>query len=602
MSFLATAARRAADAASPASSAEDEWTLAGWIAATPAISATLAKALLKSRPAHQTELQFARTLAREGTSGSDRVLNLLNQGGALEALAEQMTTGLGRLSTVQASTGAELQGKFLQDGAGTLSYSGLSTFFRGLEGIVGAPEPKVHDAMEKEHTACGDSHDEFTTGNYKVTTSSAIEWAFVATPDQPPPNGWPIEQRLVQAGQDGKMRNPEPVAALQARTNEKNLRLKAMQEPELMMEEATAARLYTGPLFVKYNGVLRGLGSDVPSLRNVMVQLCCPKAAADEYKNGALRFEDAKKGLNTYTTTLHAINSSIVKLSKLTVTTKVYRGVSGMVLPKEFWEANVFGVKGGIEGAFMSTTTDRNVALSYAASASNGSGFVFEIPQGMVDRGADIFFLSQYPHEKEILFGPLTGLEVRSTRVDGTALVVEVALSINLASLTIEQVIGKRKKMLTDMLPNLEGELRQELDRQGMANAKGVEYLLGKLRGCDAVSKEPEWYTDDKRLKEALAGLLETRRELGSRGGAWTKALLALEAAEREELGYVGSAWRQEVIEAIGQQRSITSFSNEEEIEIGPPLSPPRRILLMRWCAWRRWRRWRRWARWGRQT
>ena len=59
------------------------------------------------------------------------------------------------------------------------------------------------------------------------------------------------------------------------------------------------------------------------------------------------------------------------------------------MLPKEFWEANEFGVKGGIESAFMSTTLNEKVAISYASSG-NGTGFVFEIPQGMVDRGADI--------------------------------------------------------------------------------------------------------------------------------------------------------------------------------------------------------------------
>ena len=48
---------------------------------------------------------------------------------------------------------------------------------------------------------------------------------------------------------------------------------------------------------------------------------------------------------------------------------------------------------------------------------------------------------------------PLTGIEVRSTRVDGAVLVVEVALSINLAPLTIEQVFGKRKKVLQDIVP-----------------------------------------------------------------------------------------------------------------------------------------------------
>ena len=57
------------------------------------------------------------------------------------------------------------------------------------------------------------------------------------------------------------------------------------------------------------------------------------------------------------------------------------------MLPKEFWEANEFGVKGGIESAFMSTTLNEKVAISYASSG-NGTGFVFEIQQGMVDRGA----------------------------------------------------------------------------------------------------------------------------------------------------------------------------------------------------------------------
>ena len=46
-------------------------------------------------------------------------------------------------------------------------------------------------------------------------------------------------------------------------------------------------------------------------------------------------------------------------------------------------------------------TTDKNVALEYAGSG--GAGIVFEIQMGMVDRGADMSWISQYPHEKEIL-------------------------------------------------------------------------------------------------------------------------------------------------------------------------------------------------------
>ena len=226
-----------------------------------------------------------------------------------------------------------------------------------------------------------------------------------------------------------------PRFQMEARIEGKNARLRELTEPPLEMAEMTGARLYTGPMFIKYNGVLRGLDSDVAFLKDTMVKLCCATDVAMRYSNGEVAYEVARKQLNTYTTSLHAINSAIVKLSKLTVATKVYRGVGGRVLPPEFWEANSFGVRGGIEvsmrwdslllshplcsltctllshvpchmlsaqGAFMSTTTDAKVAMEYAAKAS-GAGFIFEIQQGMIDRGADISFLSQYPHEQEIV-------------------------------------------------------------------------------------------------------------------------------------------------------------------------------------------------------
>ena len=72
--------------------------------------------------------------------------------------------------------------------------------------------------------------------------------------------------------------------------------------------------------------------------------------------------------------------------------------------------------------------------------------------------------VSQYPHESECLFAPLTGaaltrplvlhdwpmhveahrllrtgIEMLSTRIDGTVLVIEARLSVNLNALTIEQ-------------------------------------------------------------------------------------------------------------------------------------------------------------------
>ena len=168
----------------------------------------------------------------------------------------------------------------------------------------------------------------------------------------------------------------------------RNKALAKANQPKLVDAEIVAAILYTGPvcahppsrdlspstlsrtrqphysaelvsgthrpqMFVKYNGVLRGLRSDSDFLKSSMITLCCPKTIADRYVAGSIDLDEAKRSLNKYTTTLHGINSAIIKLGKLTKATKVYRGISGMALPAEFWEANQFGVRGGVENAFM---------------------------------------------------------------------------------------------------------------------------------------------------------------------------------------------------------------------------------------------------------
>ena len=126
----------------------------------------------------------------------------------------------------------------------------------------------------------------------------------------------------------------------------------------LSVHEFVATRLYTGPMFLKYNAVLRGCDTNVPAL--------------------AERFRALCRG-NRYASSIHCINSAIVKLSQLQSAITVYRGVGG-VLPNSFLAPNQFNVRGGVERAFMSTTTDRRVALDYASS-SGGASVVFAIEQ-----------------------------------------------------------------------------------------------------------------------------------------------------------------------------------------------------------------------------
>ena len=95
------------------------------------------------------------------------------------------------------------------------------------------------------------------------------------------------------------------------------------------------------------------------------------------YNNGVLR--QGRKG--EYVTTIHVINSAVVKLARQQPACVVYRGVKGGVLPKEFWTANAHGVMGGVELGMMSTTTERDVALEFASSGADNKkcAMVFEI-------------------------------------------------------------------------------------------------------------------------------------------------------------------------------------------------------------------------------
>ena len=195
-------------------------------------------------------------------------------------------------------------------------------------------------------------------------------------------------------------------------------------------------------LLRRYNGVLRARsGNDF--LAEQTKQLC---------------------GTNSYVTTLHVINSAIVKLGRLTRASTVYRGVAGMSLPDEFWEPNKMNVRGGVEYAFMSTTKDYSVALEYSMTRDGSLPIVFEVEMGMVDRGADLRWLSQYPHEAEILFAPLTGVDVRSVRVvHSSVLLVTVRLSVNMLAMTIEQVIAKMKMSHLQLLDIM-------IEKQGAQN------------------------------------------------------------------------------------------------------------------------------------
>ena len=299
------------DAASLTSSTSrgNEWSASAWIASLP-VHEHVSRALLSPSAAATAPAQLAYVRSLAGPFGREAILTLLRSGTLLDSLATELHEAARALERAEAATASELVAKFTQDGPSfSMTFSGLSTFFGGLEGLVGTPNPRLGDAIEREHCDSADSSAAFTTPNYGVTTTSATEFLFVATPERGlaklGKDAWPSEQGLAP-GQHGRV--ARPLSEFEQERHRINARLSGLDAPPVGLHELMAGRLYTGPMYVKYNCVLRG------STRS--------STARD-----AERFERICCG-NPYVTTLHCINSAVVKLSKLQRACRVYRGIS----------------------------------------------------------------------------------------------------------------------------------------------------------------------------------------------------------------------------------------------------------------------------------
>lgn len=479
------------------------WTLGKWLK-TVDLARAVEEALESEVPQGKAPLEFFK-----GDDLSQGRVHELLESARLGGLAETVCKALEGLR--KQHTVHEMCDKFKQDDLVMLEFASLSSFFGGLEGKIGAPLPDVQTAMREEHKRGLLFNEDqecdrwFTTSNYKIKTTSRIEFDFVDNPE----NGltfevhgtttWPAEDTAELRQKRVEARKPMPKAELERKRTERNQKLKELKQDELVPEEVVAARLYTGPLFVKYNAVLRGIDSSSDHLQREMKKYCAEREGGTK--------------INWYCTTLHCINSAIIKLSKLTRATAVYRGVSDKGLPEQFFKANDCGVRGGVEGAFMSTTENREVALGYA-TGKKGS-ILLEIDQGMIARGADISFISQYPHEKEVLFNPLTGLEVKSTRVEGSVLVISVAPSINLNALTIDQVTSKRHTLLEDLKRSMLLEVQKETEKDAVDELIGdplKKLLEKKLK--DVLKDDPKWYNKPENFKKAIDKLVEAKESL----------------------------------------------------------------------------------------
>ena len=531
-------------AAGTASARGQVWGIDAWLASLD-LHRAVAEAL--APPPGQEAFSYAKTKL-EG------VVESRLKAAKLEGLLPLILRGIAALQTQDVATAGDLNKKFAIDGSGSieLTYGTMETFNAGLEGFIGPPfmssesaalqkvamplresattEPTLLGQMEMEHCESPDSSEPFPSQKGKVIVRPKAQWAFVMKTH--PPAGTVDEDDDGTFSITGRIR--KPLSDYWTLVEEKNALLAERKNPMLVLEELVAAQLYTCPMYLKYNSVLRFFSG------NRFLQDQCVK-----YKLGVWEGDEARQKLSwtlaptKYATTIHAINSCIVKLSALTVAETAYRGVAGMRMPQSFFEKDPkTNLAGGVEYGFSSTTRKRETAIFYAkADKAEVASTVLEAQMGMVDRGANIDFLSQFPGEGEILYGPLMGMEVRSTRVERSTLVIVVAMSVNQKSLTLEEVVSKRRKVVMDMDANVLADFTRSLDKDEawaalgeVCNMKSVsDYLTSVLEPLH--SQGAEYYNDDAKLGGAIndavfranavrgwAGGIQVRKEAGMAG------------------------------------------------------------------------------------
>ena len=210
-------------------------------------------------------------------------------------------------------TADELNQEFISK-AGELFFAhDPAVYWGGISKLIGEAEKNVglFEAMQREHCNRDDADVPFEARNYGTHTSSRVEWFFVARPDEVdvmepylrdlghPARYWP--QGIRGHDKRNTMKYDEYQQSKLGRQLTAGLGIEGeqpMSEPEFIV-----LRAYTGPLFEKYNCILRA--SNAAFFRQILEGLGC--------KN------------NPYETTITVLSAAIVKLSKLTYVPVVYR-------------------------------------------------------------------------------------------------------------------------------------------------------------------------------------------------------------------------------------------------------------------------------------
>jgi WD40 repeat protein len=344
----------------------------------------------------------------------------------LKELHEELRTAFAVQSQIEADMKADPSkfNDFYKIACGT-----INDFHKGLTGRVGMPHLQFKNAMRQEHCERAGCDVNFSTGNYKITTTPRQEWKYIVENIPCPDMGH--ERRIISISE--------------------LLQRGISKQAKLCEEEVIAIVLYTGPMFQIYNTILRQYPED--------------------------KFEIFRDGDNLFSTTIFVLVSAVQKLSRFTripLGTQLYRGLGGKVdLPDIFFQIDDKGCSGYAEWGFLSTTSDRDVALGYSGvKERRPKAMVMVIETSSIDRGADISEFSQYPGEKEFLYLPCSFVQ-RTRHRNGHVQVVDgglvaffpVKVNLNIKTQTVEELQEQKKSLhmvsAKSILPEVKFELTE---------------------------------------------------------------------------------------------------------------------------------------------